>query len=463
MNQTLQQSARADRGADDRVLARVRQEVRGLLERSPGFENASPELRRNVAHKLVRVSMMGARLLDEERSLTARLQDQPRRARAPLAVAQTAGENIGMNATREAAGTIRNLREALDFPTFVASLINGVFNAITSSTHGQLASISDLLDNVSATEDEFTDANVRDADVIAWVMGKLPLFRVQDGALALNDGVDLDDHRDQLRSVLGLSESEAMSVDGEELEETLFPAVRRKLGRDRQAVLASMVQMGLQRIVVDEGRLHASMDMRVDASSIAEQDTRERTEASLQTAASGQFGLGNWGASASVAAGFSKVQSDALLTREEVAARAGLRSSVDLAFRTDQVPLDRLVDADARARIDRNARVPVSVAAPDEGITSSHHVTPPTDLTPTFNPEIEVPTAPTPPALREQAGGAAQAGASDSGAAGTAEAPGGGGGGGAADTAGAGGEAPAAAGGTVASAGGGATAAAGAG
>ena len=74
-------------------------------------------------------------------------------------------------------------------------------------------------------------------------------------------------------------------------------------------MLATMVKMGLQRVVVDDGQLHASMQLQVDARSTAEQRQREQLDTRVETEASGSFGAGAWGASARVAASVGFVRS----------------------------------------------------------------------------------------------------------------------------------------------------------
>jgi hypothetical protein len=146
--------------------------------------------------------------------------------------------------------------------------------------------------------------------------------------------------------VLGASAEEVSAVDEYDLAESFIPLIQRKLGRDRQSMLATMIKMGLQRVVVDDGRLHASMRLQVDARSIAEQTQGEQFDTRVETEASGSFGVGAWGASAKLSASVGYVTSDEQYSREDIAVQAGLRSSVDLRFRT--LPLDVRQIADDR-------------------------------------------------------------------------------------------------------------------
>jgi hypothetical protein len=385
-------AAAADRGS---VVRAVRRTVRALLEQSPGFAMAAPALRRDVANKLVGVAMMSADLLADEARMTPP---------APVAVAAAAPPADFGESARRAGKTFQDLRRSIDFPSYVTSLISGVFQAITGSNLSQISALSDLLDNVAASQEEFSTANLRDRDVVVWAIGKFPFLTSSDGeSLALAGDADLSEKKALMKGALGATDREIDGIDPGDLMATLGPLVRRKLGRDRQAVLGTLVQMGLQRVVVDEGSLHASMDMRVDTRSVTERDQAQRTEAWLDTGASANVGIGAWGASAHVNAGFSRVESDHQYGKEELDTRAGLRSSVDLAFRTEQVPLDRLADSQARVKINANARVPLAVA--DAGtslLTTQQHAT-----TPGPNPTIQNPDRDT--ANADKAGAQARA------------------------------------------------------
>jgi hypothetical protein len=344
------------------VLAVVRRSVRGVLESTPAFAQAAPTQRRELAQRMVKVAMMGADLAADERAQTAAVAARA----APLSAAQEFGE-----AAKRAGQTFQDIRNAIDFPTYVQSLITGVFQAITSSNIQQLTAIGDMLDAVSRTEDEFTAENIRDGEVIAWATGKLPFLRAADGALRVQDGVDLDEKLGEIAAQLRVSPSEVDGLDEDDLLGSLGPLIRRRIGRERQQMLATMVQMGLQRVVVDEGRLHASMDMRVDTRSALAQQQARREELDIDAGASAQFGMGAWGASAHLNVGYNKIQSDSSTSREEIDTRAGLRSSVDLAFRTDQIPLDRMASPAQRARLDASSRVPVSVADGTQSIIAN--------------------------------------------------------------------------------------------
>lgn len=341
---------------DRATLATVRKTVRSLLERSPAFADAAPDEQRAIARSMVDVSMMAARLVAEDERLTGEI------AKRPVATAQAAGDQLGLQATRAASDTFARVRDSIDFPTYVTSLISGVFQAILSSSTHQIGSLGELLDNVSASSSEF-EQTISDEEAARWAVARFNFITTGESGLALRPGADLTSYAAQLKQGLDATDSEVSSIDDGDLTGTLLPLVRRKVGRSKQAVLATMVQMGLQRIVVDEGRIHTSMDMRVDASSISRERKAEEMDWRVNAGASGSFGVGPWSASANVSTSIGQVKSDQQDTSEQIAVRAGLRSSVELAFRTEQVPLDRMADEKARVKIGQNARVPVDVGA----------------------------------------------------------------------------------------------------
>jgi hypothetical protein len=311
------------------------------------------------------------RMLDERVPRTATARPQPSRPAAARAL--DASAHFNPVATQAAGSTLRSLREAVDFPTFVTSLISGVFRSILSSNLQQLEALQDLLSNVSASAESFSASNINDAQACAWLVGRLPfLMRGDDGTLALRPDTELSDQSAVMMGALDATAEEVAAVDESELATTLVPLARRKMGRDRQQVLATMVMLGLQRVVVDDGRLHASMELQVDTRSAAEQMEASQFDTRTTAGASASASVGPWGASANVSTTVGYVRSDQLHTQEEIASRAGLRSSVDLTFRSEQVPLDRLADQQARQAIMARTPTPTSWSSHPEVSGGSH-------------------------------------------------------------------------------------------
>jgi len=119
-----------------------------------------------------------------------------------------------------------------------------------------------------------------------------------------------------------------------------------------------MVQMGMHRIVIDSGRINASKRFHIDATSAAEEDQSSRFDTRTTIGASGSFGFGLWSASASISSTIGYVSTDDVRTRENLTASAYLNNSVELHFRTDQVPLDRIASQHTVDRLRLNTLNP---------------------------------------------------------------------------------------------------------
>ena len=328
------------------TLDTVRRAVRSVVEKTPELRGR-PELQRVIASRMVDVSMAAAELLAEEQRLSEEIARRPKKQRrraagpAPMATAQTASDIHGMSATRGASDVLRATREAIDFPGFVTNLITGVFQAIQTSNIQQLEAFSELLQAVGGSTDDFATSQISDARAAGWAASRFGVFNVgRDGdqvVLELKDDAELPEP-EVFQRLLDATQDDVDTIDDTDLVETLLPLVRRKLARDRQSMLSTMMLMGLQRIVVDDGSLHASMRLQVDARSTAERREAEQFDSRVETEASASFGMGAWGASAKMSASVGYVQSDEQFTREDIGVSAGLRSSVDLRFRS--LPLD---------------------------------------------------------------------------------------------------------------------------
>jgi hypothetical protein len=216
---------------------------------------------------------------------------------------------------------------------------------MTTSTIQQLQAVADLLDAVSAGASDFGTQHVGPDRAMQWAVGRFPALMVnasgKEPHLVVRPNGEMPDAA-QLKTALEATDEEVSSVEDDNLEETLLPLIRRKLARDRQQMLRTMVLMGMQRIVVDDGRIHASMELQVDARSTAEQTEASQADTRVTTSGSGSFGMGMWGASASMSATVGYVKSDEQYSREDIAVRAGLRSSVDVAFHTEPIALERM-------------------------------------------------------------------------------------------------------------------------
>jgi hypothetical protein len=366
-------------------LPLVRQTVRDLLLSSAAFHSLDPQRRQEIAQAMVKVCHTAVALLQEEiesDKLVAAVQPQApvplSRAQAfgsgaPVAFAQSAGSEFSGVSAERVAGTTQAILNAVSFPRFVTDLINGVFKALVDTNQQQMASYVDLIKNVAATTEGFADANLGPELARQWLIERYPAsFEIEGGPdkdtapgdreeeaqearLRLRDGGSMPSE-EALRTDLGLAPGE--SVPTGDPETVLVPLARRALARQRQQVLATMVMLGLQRIVIESGRLNASMRFHIDTHSAAMEDKASQFDLRNTITASGRYGFGPWGFSATMTNTIGYVSTQKTQTSEEMNTDLDLNSSVELVFRTDYLPLDRLAGTGQRDRIRVNTLNP---------------------------------------------------------------------------------------------------------
>jgi hypothetical protein len=370
------------------TLGVVRPAVRSLLLASPAFAELNPTQQRELAAAMVKVCDRAARLLHEEltseEELKGRGMRRPREsggrpagdgavATAPLARAQSAGsEYSGVSASR-VAGTTRDILNAVSFPRFVTELINGVFKAMVDSNRQQMQGYVELLNNVAASTNGFADSNLGPDRAREWLAERYPESFVfekdaeeegwegeepepSSATLRLRPGASMPS-AEALRTDLGLGPTD--SVPSGDPEQTLVPMARRALARQRQQMLATMVMLGMQRIVIDSGRIHASMRFHIDTQSAAQNDRGSQIDFRNTINAAGSFGFGPWGASASMTNTIGYVSTDKTQSTEAMNTEVDLNSSVELVFKTDYLPLERMA---GQGQIDR---IKVNTLNPD--------------------------------------------------------------------------------------------------
>lgn len=348
----------------------VRSAVRDVLSSSMAFQSLSPDERRAGAQAMVKVCQAAVSLMQEEAKADAAAGSAKRSRPRAVAAAQSAGQDFSGVSASKVAGTTQAILNAVSFPRFVTDLINGVFKAMVDSNHQQMASYVELIKNVAASLDGYSETNLGPDQARQFLVDTFPgSLEIQGGAdksSAPGDGADknqpgADDNilpdenqgarlalragasmpsEEALRTVLGLRPDE--SVAGGDPETTLLPFARRMIARQRQQVLASMVMMGMQRIVIESGRINASMRFHIDTRSAATAESGSKFDLQNRTSVSGKFGYGPWGAEAKMQNTIGYVSTQKQQSTEEMNTDLDLNSSVELVFKTDYLPLDRM-------------------------------------------------------------------------------------------------------------------------
>lgn len=352
----------------------VRSAVRQVLEQSPGYHALPVEHQQNLAHAMVKVSALASDLIGEELGAQAEL-TRPSRP-PPLARAQDA-QPFGEAANR-VASTTRNVLNAVSFPRFVTELINGVFKAMLDSNAIQMKQFVDLLNNVSASAEGFAGSQFSLDYVRGWLADKFPesLEIEQPDAPDPGDAPVAPEDRapvrlrlipgkqmpegETLRTALGMQPDESIDASS---PEQLVPLARRQIARQRQQMLATMVMLGMQRIVVDSGKINAAMRFHIDTRSIASQEQGSSFSMQNRIKASGSFGAGPWGVSAEAENTIGYVTTQRSQSSEELNTDLDLSSSVEINFRSDYLPLNRMAAQGSADRIRANSLNPQAEAA----------------------------------------------------------------------------------------------------
>ena len=340
------------------TLGLVRGQVQALLTSSPAFHSLPAEDRRKVAHDLVRISAYTAECLRDVCWQSERLGQTPvvRRStpaatlEAPVARAQEVGKFKPSAANQIARITQQTLR-AIAFPTFVADLIKGTFNAIVQTSIQQMEAFVKLIANVGKTVDQFMEENISDNQARDWLAQSYPdHIRVQDGKAVPRDGAEERKPPD----LSGLGLEGGVSLDESALEEKLVPAARRKLAETRLQMLSTLVLMGVNRIVITGGKIRATMAFHIDTTDRAHEELA--TDLDTRAAASASFGFGPWSASASVSVSY--VRSTRASSDAEINTDTDLTGEVELHFKSDYFPVERFASTGAIGKIQQNTAAP---------------------------------------------------------------------------------------------------------
>lgn len=347
------------------ILELARAEVRALLESSPAYAELEPLQRRRLAHDLVKVAAYTAALLQEQFALSEQLDQVPvlvRRTIAPFAAAAAAPEPAAAplaraqagpapppppnadewspRAAREVAKVTRATLNAIEFPTFVADLIKGTFNAIVDASIKQMEAYAELVANVAKTVDQFMSDNITDNQARDYLAQTWPAhFRVDTSGdsptVKVREGADQKE-APNFQSDLGLDQP--VDLSDESAESQLVPAARRKLAQGRHQLLSTMVMMGVNRIVITSGRIRATMGFHIDAHDHASASSASEFDESNTTAASGWFGFGG-AATVNTVTYVSTTKKD---SNDDLNVTADLTGEVDLKFKSDYLPLERM-------------------------------------------------------------------------------------------------------------------------
>jgi hypothetical protein len=331
----------------------IRSHVEDLLGRSDAFKQLSPDQQAVMAADMAKI----AEFLAVDRSWLAKpsasrataLANQPDavdQLKQRLAQRQTsAGEDFKGGAIAAGTEQFGQLVGKVDFPQFVTSLVHGVFNAIVDASMQQMQAFGELLSATSKTVDQFAQDHITDAQARDHVANRYP------------SAVQVDTSGQTARLRPPASGEPNVDVGGEyglgtvdltddDSEQALVNAAKLDMAKSRQQLLATMVLMGINRIVVTNGHINAKVvfDMR------ASDELKKRSKAELHDRESKSVGVSGFlssilgGASASYEHETTVGSAVDDSSESKAAVKAQLTGDVQLAFKSETFPLERMVD-----------------------------------------------------------------------------------------------------------------------
>lgn len=353
---------------DKPELDHVRSAVRGVLEESAAYKSLAPEAQAQLAHDMVNVSRFLAdpAWLDPAASpaRAKALASDPvddlkkRLAKDP---GQVAFDAKGMKQGIEGFG---QLVQKVDFPAFVSGLVKGVFNAVVDASIQQMQAYAEMLAAVSKSVDQFASDHIPDAQVRDQIARRYPSIVQIDTSgdtakLAMREGAD--DKGVDIGKEFGLS---GVDLSDEAAELQLVNAAKMEMARQRQQLMATMVLLGINRIVVTNGKINAKVVFDIQASDQAKRTAKaelhdEQSSSSTEAAAAATWSP--WGAAGG---GFSASQSHSTTvgsavddtSESKASLKAQLSGDVQLNFKSETFPLEKMVDSGGMSLLNQRAQ-----------------------------------------------------------------------------------------------------------
>lgn len=310
-----------DKVQNSPLLPLVRAQVKERLKRSPAFNALPKDKQLAIAHDTVNALhyILGGEdgtLMPKSMTLAGNTSAfapaetlagpfatqiprgaavQPRQAvQPPQPSPPRQGDSRGLGeAARAGSAAFTEMVEDVNFPAFVGGLIDGVFNSIVTTSIKQMEAYAEMVKNVSKSVDQYMKDNVSENNARDYLAERYPNhLEVDIGGdapkLKPREGYDENNMPDFFAD-LGLK-SPLPSLDEDNVEQELVPAARRRIAMDRQQLLATMVMMGVNRLVVTNGTIEASCMFELDTT-----DARRRAAQMTSTSEFGRERQSEWG------------------------------------------------------------------------------------------------------------------------------------------------------------------------
>jgi hypothetical protein len=388
--------ATAPTGLSPEALARVRPQVQAMLTRIPAYGQLTALEQSKLAHDLVKVLAY----MDDPNGVVSDLSAQakpPALARAQAdANEQTrqnlskspgfAGEQFVAGAARQGVEQFTNLVKSVDFPAFVGGLINNVFRVIVETSIEQMRAYGELVAAVAKSAEDYMSENIGEGQGRDYLAQRFPdLVDVDvdsDGKSRLRvKAEDSEAALSEIHNTLGMTGEPIDDISDEEQEIQFVNAARLMMAKSRQQLLASMVMLGINRIVVTDGSITAKVKFSMRSTDEAKRQYRasaydRQTSRNTNVSAFGGSFLGFGGGSVNVneqshVATVSTSNAEDSESKLEMDAK--LQGEVRVNFKSDYLPLEKMATPEMIGAIQGNAAPapPPRIAAPAPGAAAA--------------------------------------------------------------------------------------------
>jgi hypothetical protein len=378
----------------------VRDAVRSLLTQSQAFAALPPEKQRQIAKDTATIAnYLAAPEGIEGNRIANGLGVPPARAlvaeggyQADSAQVDAIGKApFQAGAAREGVGQAIAYIQGVNFPAFVGGLISGVFQSIVATSIQQMEEYGKMIAGVAQSLGQFMQDNVSEnqgRDHLAEKFPDLMEIGVDDMSddpqpkLKLRDGVDEGAALARVNSSISFENGALKSLDlsDENVERALVVGARMQLAKQRQQLMASMVLLGINRIVVTDGKIAAKVlfdfqaaDTRKLSRSAQAYDMARDQSGNVQTTYAGEGSYdgarkynsdGTTSSSDSYAKGTYKYENRPIITamsaareasEDSLKVKASLSGSVEVNFKSDYLPLEKMATPGMIAAIQGNS------------------------------------------------------------------------------------------------------------
>ena len=376
-------------GLSSEAIARVRPQVQAMLTRIPSYCELTPPEQTKLAHDMVKVLAY----MDDPNGVVSDLSSRPAAPAAAVAAATAApatalakvdaneqtrrnlaqspgfaGKDFVAGAAREGTEQFTNLVKSVDFPAFVGGLVNNVFRVIVETSIEQMRAYGELVAAVAKSAEDYMSENIGEGQGRDYLAQRFPdLVDVDvddDGHSRLRvKAEDPEAALAEIHNTMGMGGEAIQDIDDDEQELRFVNAARLMMARSRQQLLASMVMLGINRIVITDGSITAKVKFSMRSTDEGRRAYRaaaydRQSSRNKNTSVFGGSFLGFGGGSVNVneqshVATVSTSNTEDSESKLEMDAK--LQGEVRVNFKSDYLPLEKMATPEMIGAIQGNA------------------------------------------------------------------------------------------------------------